>query len=161
MGIYGHSFGGFETNYIITQTSRFKTAISSAGVADAISNYLNYSFEYNRPDSWRFETQQWRLGKSFFDNQEMYIKNSPIYHAKNINTPLLLITGKEDYVVNWQQSLYMFTALKRLQKEVYLLLYNQEGHSIGKKENQMDVSTKIKQWFDYYLKNKEKPNWMK
>lgn len=161
MGIYGHSFGGYETNFIITQTPRFKTAISNAGVADVVSTYLNYSFEYNRPDSWRFETQQWRMGKSFFDDQEMYIKNSPIYHAKSINTPLLLITGNEDYVVNWQQSLYMFSALKRLNKEVYLLNYNQEGHSFGKYENKIDVSDKTKQWFDFYLKNKEKPIWMK
>lgn len=160
MGIYGHSFGGYETNYVITQTPRFKAAVSSAGVADAVSMYFTYSEDVMRPDIFRFETQQWRMGKSFFDSPEGYIKNSPIYHAKNIETPLLLVTGNKDYAINWQQSLYMFSALKRLNKPVNLLIYNNESHNIESISNKLDVCTKTKQWFDYYLKGKERPKWM-
>ncbi|WP_177205768.1 alpha/beta hydrolase family protein [Paenimyroides ummariense] len=160
MGIYGHSYGGYETNYVITQTPRFKAAISSAGVADAVSMYLTYSFDLFIPDVFRFETHQWRFGKSFFDDQELYIRNSPVYHAKNISTPLLLITGTKDYVINWQQSLYMFTAMKRLGKEVQLLLYNNEDHSISDPKNQIDVSRRTKEWFDFYLKRRTEPVWL-
>lgn len=159
MGLYGHSFGGYETNYVITQTPRFKAAVSSAGVADAVSMYLTYSFDLYRPDIFRFETHQWRFGKSFFDDQELYFRNSPIHHAKNISTPLLLITGDNDYVINWQQSLYMFNAMKRLGKDVQLLLYRNEGHSISGAKNRKDVSRRTKEWFDYYLKIGVKPNW--
>lgn len=160
MGLYGHSFGGYETSYVITQTPRFKAAVSSAGVADAVSMYLTYSFDLYRPDIFRFETHQWRFGKSFFDDQELYIRNSPIHHAKNISTPLLLITGDNDYVINWQQSLYMFNAMKRLGKDVQLLLYKNEGHSINSAKNRIDVSRRTKQWFDFYLKDRTEPDWL-
>lgn len=160
MGLYGHSFGGYETNYVITQTPRFKAAVSSAGIADAVSMYLTYSFDLYRPDIFRFETQQWRFGKSFFDDQQLYFRNSPVHHAENISTPLLLITGDKDYVINWQQSLYMFNAMKRLGKDVQLLLYKNEGHSINETKNRIDVSRRTKEWFDYYLKGKMKPNWL-
>lgn len=160
MGIYGHSYGGYEVNYVITQTPRFKAAISSAGVADAVSMYLTYSFDLFRPDVFRFETHQWRFGKSFFDDQELYFRNSPVHHAKNISTPLLLITGNRDYVINWQQSLYMFTAMKRLGKDVQLLMYNNEDHSIANPKNQIDVSRRTKEWFDFYLKGRTEPDWL-
>ncbi len=160
MGIYGHSFGGYQTNYIITHTNRFKAAITSAGVAEIISEYFNYSQYSLQPNLWRYENHQFRLGKNFYQDKEMYIKNSPLFYAQNVETPLLLITGNKDYVVNWQQSLLMFNALKKLNKEVTLLIYENEDHYIHKDKNQKDVSSKVKQWFDYYLKDKEKPEWI-
>lgn len=160
MGIYGHSFGGYETNYIITQTNLFKAAVSSAGVADVVSEYFNYSKYSLLPNFWRYENHQWRLGKNFYQDKDMYLKNSPLYNAENVITPLLLITGNKDYVVNWQQSLLMFNALKKLKKTVNLLIYEEEGHHIQKYKNQKDVSMKVKQWFDYYLKDKEIPEWV-
>lgn len=160
IGIYGHSFGGYETNFIITHTNRFKAAITSAGVAEIISEYFNYSQYSLQPNLWRYENHQFRLGKNFYQDKEMYIKNSPLFHAQNVETPLLLITGNKDYVVNWQQSLLMFNALKKLNKEVTLLIYENEDHYIHKEKNQKDVSLKVKQWFDYYLKDKEKPKWL-
>lgn len=122
--------------------------------------YLTYSFDLYRPDIFRFETHQWRFGKSFFDDQELYFKNSPVHHAKNISTPLLLITGDNDYVINWQQSLYMFNAMKRLGKDVQLLLYKNEDHSIKGDKNRIDVSRRTKEWFDFYLKGRKEPDWL-
>lgn len=161
IGLIGHSFGGYQTNFIITQTNRFKAAVSSAGVSDLVNRYFVYSKEAHRPEMWRAESQQARMAKSFFEIPEKYIANSPIYHAKNINTPLLLISGKDDYTVNWEQSMYMFNALKRLKKDVNLILYSGEKHEILKPINRLDVSMKIRFYFDYHLKDEELPDWIK
>lgn len=160
IGIYGHSFGGYETNFVITQSNLFKTAVSSAGVSDLENFYLTMNWSTLKPDMWRMENQQFRMGVSLFDNPERYKINSPIRQIKNIHTPLLLISGKEDYQVNWQQSVYMFLGMKRLNKQVSLLLYPKEGHQILKKENVIDMDSKIKDWFDHFLKDSKKPEWL-
>lgn len=160
VGICGHSFGAYETNFIITQTNRFKAAASSAGVFDLESFYLTINWETLRPDMWRMESQQWRMGKGMYDDQEAYRKNSPANFVGNINTPLLLVTGERDFQVHWRQSVKMFLAMKRLDKEVNLLLYPDETHSLTKLENKKDFSDRMKQWFDFKLKNKIKPVWI-
>lgn len=161
VGLFGHSYGGYQTNFILTRTNRFKAAVSSSGVADIISGYFTFSLEYNIPDMFRYETQQFRIGAGFYDIKERYIENSPLFFAENITTPLLLLTGKKDYVVNWTQSVTMFLALKRLKKDVNMVLYPDEGHVLMKKKNIIDSSEKIKSWFDYNLKNKDRPNWLR
>ncbi|WP_430613201.1 alpha/beta hydrolase family protein [Flavobacterium sp. JP2137] len=160
LGLFGHSFGGYETNFIITQSSLFKAAVSSAGVADLNSFYLTVNWETLKPDMWRMEQQQWRLGKGMFDAPDSYMRSSPMSYISQVTTPLLLITGKEDYQINWQQSVMMYVALKRLGKEVNLLLYPNEGHVLMNPENQKDAEFKMKSWFDFYLKNKEEPSWL-
>lgn len=160
IGLIGHSFGGYQANYIITQSSRFKAAVASAGVADMVHAYFTFSQEYKIPDMFRYETQQFRMGNNFFDSKNKYIENSPLFFADKIETPLLLITGKKDYTVNWNQSVTMYLALKRLNKRVNLVLYPDEGHSFMKQRNILDSSKKIKDWFNYYLKDEKEPKWL-
>lgn len=160
VGICGHSFGGYETNFIITQTERFKAAASSAGVFDLESFYLTINWETLKPDMWRMESQQWRMGKGMYEDRDAYRKNSPANFLENITTPLLLVTGERDFQIDWQQSVKMFLAMKRLNKEVNLLLYPNEAHSLIKIENKKDFSDRMKQWFDFKLKNKIKPVWI-
>jgi len=160
MGLIGHSFGGYETNYIITQTPVFKTAVSSAGIGDLISFYHNVNWDTKRPDNWRMETDQFRMGKSFSEIPFEYLKNSPVFHADNIKTPLLIWAGKADAHANWHQSVEMFLALKRLNKEVNLILYEGVNHTLPNNRVGEDVSAHVKQWLDYFLKNKEKPKWL-
>ncbi|SFO25192.1 Prolyl oligopeptidase family protein [Paenimyroides ummariense] len=160
VGICGHSFGGYETNFIITQTNRFKAAASSAGVFDLESFYLTMNWETLRPDMWRMESQQWRMGKGMYEDRDAYRKNSPANFVENIKTPLLLVTGERDFQIDWQQSVKMFLAMKRLNKEVILLLYPDEAHSLIKPENKKDFSDRMKQWFDFKLKDNKKPLWM-
>lgn len=155
LGIFGHSFGGYEANFIITQTNRFKAAVSSAGVADLRSFYFTVNWETVKADMWRMETQQWRMGRGYYEIPGSYADNSPIEHIEKVQTPLLLISGKADYQINWQQSVMMFLAMKRLKKETELLLYPGEGHVLMKKENQLDADKRIKQWLDKYLKEQE------
>lgn len=160
IGLTGHSFGGYETNFIISQTNRFKTAVSSAGVSDLNSFFLTVNWNTMVPDMWRMETQQWRMGTDLFSGYDKYRKNSPVNYAQNVNTPLLLIAGKSDYKINWNQSVMYFMALKKAGKQVNMLLYPGEDHELLNTENKKDASDKINSWFEYYLKNGNKPDWL-
>lgn len=160
LGLIGHSFGGYETNFIITQTNRFKAAVSSAGISDPSSWYLTMNWNTMRSEFWRFEDQSFRIKDGLFKNSELYIANSPVFNSAAINTPLLIWTGKKDYHVNWNQSVSMFLALKRQKKLVNLLLYPEEAHVLSNFDNKVDAAFKVKQWFDFYLKESKKPEWL-
>jgi dipeptidyl aminopeptidase/acylaminoacyl peptidase len=152
MGIYGHSFGGYQVASIITQTDIFKAAVVGSGVTDLTNLYLQMNWNFNRTQAWRFESQQMRMGSNPLENFEGYKNNSPIANAAKINTPVLIWTGKEDYNVDWNQSIYLHMALRRFKKENKLLLFPNEGHTINTKENQVLLTKEIKNWFDEHLK---------
>lgn len=153
IGIIGHSFGGYQVASIITQTDVFKTAVAGAAVTDLTNLYLQMNWTWNRTQAWRLESQQLRMGSNPFDDFEGYKNNSPIANASKINTPLLSWSGKEDYDVNWNHSIYLHMALRRLKKKNKLLLFPNEGHNILSSETQMLLSKEIKNWFDSYLKS--------
>lgn len=158
-GLIGHSFGGYETDFIVTQTDLFAAAVAGSAATDLSSFYVTIGAS-GRPDLWRFEHQQWRMGKSLFEDREGYDKNSPIVHAKNITTPLLTWTGGDDKQVNWNQSTEFFVALHRLQKKHIMLLYPKEGHAISNSKNQKDLQMRIHDWFDYHLKELSPSSWI-
>ncbi len=155
IGLIGHSFGGYEVPYILTQTSLFKAGVAGAGITDMISNYFFFHEATEHSNMWRYETQQLRMGKTPFEDYQAYIRNSPIAHADKITTPLLLWSGKEDNNVPPEQSMELYMALRRLNKRNLLLLYPEENHIIQKTDNQIDLNLRIKNWFDYYLKGSE------
>ncbi|TDE29400.1 S9 family peptidase [Flavobacterium ranwuense] len=161
IGLFGHSFGGYETNFIISQTPIFAAAVSGAGISDIISFYFNISKNgIFQSDMWRFENQQWRMGKSLYDDKEGYCRNSPIMHAENVKTPLLLWTGKNDRIVPWNQSISYYLALRRLGVKNRLLVYPNEDHSLENAENQTDLSKRMMAWFDHLLKGKPVQEWI-
>lgn len=154
IGLMGHSFGGYETNYIITASDFFACAVSGASITDLNSFYLSIDNNFHQPNATRFQTDvQWRMGKTLFEDNELYRRNSPVPNAASLKTPLLLWTGKEDYHVPWQQTVEFYMALRILGKPGKMLLYPNEGHTLEQKKNQTDLSTRILEWFDYYLKS--------
>ncbi|MEO8255331.1 MAG: prolyl oligopeptidase family serine peptidase, partial [Flavobacterium sp.] len=159
MGLIGHSYGGYETDFIITQTNLFAAAVAGSGVSDLTSGYLSVNWANKNTNSWRYEYQQFRMRKTLFENDESYQKNSPIHFASNVNTPLLSYTGAEDSQVNPYQTMEFYVALRRLKKEHIMLLYPKESHVIQGHENQIDLTCKISEWFGYYLKGDKKPKW--
>ncbi|MFD2909809.1 alpha/beta hydrolase family protein [Flavobacterium ardleyense] len=152
IGIYGHSFGGYQVASIITQTDIFKAAVMGSGITDLNNLYVQMNWSWSRTQAWRFESQQMRMGSNPFENSEGYKNNSPIANAARVNTPVLIYTGKEDYNVDWNQSIYFHMALRRLKKINKLLLFPKEGHTINTQENQVVLTHEIKKWFDFYLK---------
>jgi dipeptidyl aminopeptidase/acylaminoacyl peptidase len=160
VGLIGHSFGGYETAFIITQTGLFATAVASGAIIDLNSFYLTVGWNTGRPDMWRFEREQWQMGKTPYEDPQAYQRNSPIAWADKINTPVLLWTGKNDRQVDWHQSIEGYLALRRLRKKNIMLLYPEEGHVILNPVNQQDLFKRVQQWFGYYLKDELPPLWI-
>ena len=143
IGIMGYSAGAHFTNWLITQTDRFKFAISDAGLAEWISFYSQTDVPYLR--------EIWMEGTPFEDMTK-WIELSPVTHAKNIKTPTLFSCGENDRRVPMEQSQEMWSALNRLGVPTKLLLFPREGHSIEEIHHQI---TKINQelgWIDTYMK---------
>lgn len=161
VGLYGHSFGGYEANFIISQTGLFAAAASGAGISDIIGYYFNISKNgIAQSEMWRFESQQYRMGNSLFEEKEKYLKNNPLLNADKVNTPLLLWSGKEDRVVPYTQSVSYYLALRRMKKPTVMLIYPKEDHNIKKVDNQADLSRRMMEWFDYFLKDKKTSQWI-
>ncbi|MBS7233400.1 prolyl oligopeptidase family serine peptidase [Flavobacterium psychroterrae] len=156
----GHSFGGYEAAFIITQTNLFKTAIAGSSITDLTSFFLTVNQNTGKPYMWRFQNQQWWMGKTPFEAPEFFHNNSPVHNAQTVNTPLLLWSGKADKQIDVRQSLEYYLALRRLGKKNILLLYPNEGHVFTDKENQIDLSLRLKQWFNYYLKKDTSAQWI-
>jgi len=160
IGLIGHSFGGYETAFIITQTDLFAAAVAGAGITDLNSFYLTVGWDTGRPDMFRFENDQWKINKSPFEDPQAYSRNSPMTAATKIITPALLWSGKEDRHVDWHQSVEFYLALRRLNKKHTMLLYPNEGHAILNPTNQKDLFERVQQWFGYYLKDERAANWI-
>ena len=162
IAIAGHSFGGFETNYIITHTNKFKAAISGSGISEMVGQAFSFwkgLGNNNRSSYYQYSDPQMDI--PITKDPDRYIKNSPILYVKNVTTPLLLMHNTPDARVPVEQSMQFFLMLASLQKPVWWLNYRDEGHAIGKKENQLDYNIKVFEFLDFYLKNKEEPKWMK
>ncbi|GGE94786.1 S9 family peptidase [Flavobacterium limi] len=160
IGLIGHSFGGYETAFIITQTNLFAAAIAGAAVTDLNSYFLNVGWDTGKPDLWRMNKEQWRIGKSPYEDPLAYTRNSPVCNAEHITTPLLLWTGKKDQHVDWHQSVEYYMALRRLGKKNVTLFYTDEAHSLLNPENQKDFTQRVGEWFGCYLKNEALPSWI-
>ncbi|MBA5630328.1 S9 family peptidase [Moheibacter lacus] len=152
VGLIGHSYGGYQATYIATKSDMFATAVAGAPVTDLGIYYLDISWDFKREQIWRIENKQFRMGKSYFEAKKQYNENSALQSIEELKTPLLLWAGKEDGNVNWTQSVHLFMAMKRLNKEGKLLLFNNEPHSVDKLENQKDLSEEVMSWFNHYLK---------
>lgn len=124
LGATGISYGGFMTNWIITQTKMFKAAVSENGIADWISDFWSSDIGYY------FDPDQ--IGSTPIDKIDNYIKQSPVYHIKKVRTPILLIHSMEDYRCFIDQSLAFHIALKLHNKESRLIIFNKgsHGHSV-------------------------------
>lgn len=161
VGLTGHSFGGYETTYIVGKSKLFAAAVGGASQTDLISCYLSVSENYKRSEFWRFEDYTNRMGSMLFDDLENYIYNSPVYSAATVSTPLLLWTGDKDGVVAPTQSMEFYLALRRIGKQVCLLRYKNENHVVQDENKQIDLTLKIADWFNYYLKDAPLRSWMK
>lgn len=160
-GINGHSWGAYQASYIISRTDIFDAAVVCAPVSDMISGYAGIRREVGISRMFQYEKGQSRIGKTLWDAPEAYIKNSPLFHAPDIRTPLLIQSNESDGAVPWEQGIELFMALRRLKKPVWMLDYPKEGHSIYNWENSLDFTRKTMSFFDYYLKpGSPPPDWM-
>jgi len=159
VGVHGHSWGGYQTAFIVTQTDRFKAAIAGAALTNMISMYSSIYWNTGSANSAIFESSQARFLGGYWDNLEAYQRNSPVYYAQNVKTPLLLLHNDKDGAVDYNQGVEYYNTLRRMQKPVVMLEYKGENHGLRKPENLKDYLMRMKQYWDYHLKGAEAPKW--
>jgi len=160
IGLQGHSWGGYESSFALTQTDIFACVVTGAPLTNMVSMY---NILYKRTGSTNqslIQFGQGRMGATPWSDLELYISQSPVHHADKIKAPFLILHGTEDGAVDWNQGLEFYTAARRLGKEVILLSYPDEPHHLRNLENQKDFQTRMKEFFDHYLMDKPAPDWM-
>jgi len=160
VGLQGHSWGGYQTAYLVTRTNFFTAAEAGAVVSDMISAYGGIRWETGLSRMFQYEHAQSRLGATLWEKPLLYVENSPIFFADKIETPLLLLHNDADGHVPWYQGIEMYMALRRLNKPAWMLNYNGEPHWPVKRENRIDFQIRMAQFFDHYLKDAPMPEWM-
>jgi dipeptidyl aminopeptidase/acylaminoacyl peptidase len=161
VGLHGHSWGGYQTSFLITQTDAFKAAIAGAPLTNLISMYSSIYWNTGSANQPIFESSQGRFTQGYWEDVEAYARNSPVYFARNVKTPLLLLHNDKDGAVDWNQGIEYFNTLRRLRKPVVMLQYKGENHGLAKAANQKDYAVRMREFFDHYLREQPAPAWLK
>ncbi|MGN6591594.1 MAG: alpha/beta hydrolase family protein, partial [Terriglobales bacterium] len=159
LGIHGHSWGGYQTAFVITQTHLFAAAMAGAPLTDMISMYGVIYKNSGVTNGQIFEASQGRFSGPPWDLWQVYTRNSPVANVKNVTTPLLMLSDFDDGAVDFTQGMEYFNALRRLHKPVVLLDYPSQNHSLSKRADQKDYTIRMMQFFDHYLKGAPMPDW--
>ncbi|HET7631771.1 MAG TPA: prolyl oligopeptidase family serine peptidase [Gemmatimonadaceae bacterium] len=163
IGLQGHSWGGYQSSFILTQTSMFAAVVTGAPPTDLISFYDETYPGSGTLQQGITEVGQVRIGKDVtpWNHTRLYEEQSALFNAPKITTPFLILQGTADNAVDWHQGLELYAAARRLGKKVIFLSYPGEPHHLAKKPNQIDFQIRMKQFFDHYLKGAPEPDWMK
>jgi dipeptidyl aminopeptidase/acylaminoacyl peptidase len=142
LGIGGWSYGGYMAAWAVTQTPRFKAAVSGAPVIDMASEFGTE----NGPqyDEWFYGTP--------YEKLDGFIKSSPMTFVKNVKTPTLLLQGEDDTTDPIGQSQQFYRGLKRYNVESDLVLYPREPHGLREEKHLIDRLNRVVAWFDRYIK---------
>jgi dienelactone hydrolase len=160
IGIQGHSWGGYQITYMITQTDIFAAVEAGASVANMTSAYGGIRWGSGMVREFQYEKTQSRIGATLFDRALQFLENSPVFWAERVKTPYLTIHNDEDDAVPWYQGIEFFTAMRRLGKEAYMFNFNGEKHGLRERENQKYWTIHLDEFFDHFLLGKPKPEWM-
>lgn len=160
IGIQGQSWGGYQVAHLITRTDKYAAAWAGAPVVNMFSAYGGIRWESGLSRQFQYEKTQSRIGATIWDKPELYIENSPLFHMPRVNTPVVIMANDADGAVPWYQGIEMFTALRRLNKPVWLLNYNNEAHNLVQRQNRKDIQRREQQFFDHFLKDAPMPEWL-
>ncbi len=143
VGLRGHSYGGYMTMWMETQTHRFAAAVAGAGISDWQSYY-----GLNDIDEWMIPF----FGASVYDDPALYTKSDPMHYVKQVTTPTLILVGDRDGEVPMEQSLEWWHALKRFEVPTELVVYPNEGHQLIRPADQRDYYVRAFEWFDEWFR---------
>jgi dipeptidyl aminopeptidase/acylaminoacyl peptidase len=160
LGLQGQSWGGYQTAFLITQTHMFAAAMAGAPVANMTSAYGGIRWGTGISRAGQYESGQSRIGKPLVDAPALYLENSPLFHLRNVTTPLFIMNNDADDAVPWYQGIEFFVGMRRLGKEVYFIDYNNDVHNPASRANQKDIAMRMQQFFDNKLLGKPAPDWM-
>jgi len=159
VGLHGHSWGGYQTAQLVTQTDIFASAIAGAALTDMVSMYNSVYWNSGNSNAGIFESSQGRFAGSYLDNHEAYLRNSPAFHVKNVTTPLVLLHNEKDGAVDFNQGITFYNSLREQEKDVVLLQYVGENHGLRNPINQRDYTVRMMEFFDHYLRDMPAPDW--
>lgn len=160
VGLHGHSWGGYQTSHLITQTDRFSAAIAGAPLTNMISMYSLIYKNSGGGNGPIFEASQGRFTGGPWDVPDAYVRNSPVYHAENVTTPLIILHNDKDGAVDFTQGVEYYNTLRRLNKNVVMLQYVGENHGLRDPANRKDYTVRMREFFDHYLRDLGMPGWL-
>jgi len=160
IGLQGHSWGGYEAGYLVTQTEMFACVVAGAPPSSVAIEFNQIFKSSGNNNHSYYERSQGRMGTNPWKDPALFDSQSSIRQAENIKSPFLLLHGTDDGSVDWIESLEYYNAARRLGKQVIFLSYPGEPHHLAKEENQKDFLARMKQYFDHYLKDAAAPDWM-
>jgi dipeptidyl aminopeptidase/acylaminoacyl peptidase len=161
VGVVGHSWGGFDAAYLATRTNGvFAASVAGAAITNLVSNYGNHHWSSGIAETDHIETGQQRMEVPLYEDFPAYVRNSAVFNVQNMTTPLMLMTGDSDGTVFWHQAVELYNIARRAKKNVVMLVYNGEDHSLRQKKNQVDYQQRILAWFGHYLKGEAAPAWI-
>lgn len=160
VGVIGMSFGGYEAGLALSNSKLFKTGSIGVMMSDLVSMSLSQAPILLEPNFDRIENDQISMNVSLFDDWQRYRIQSPVYHLPNVTVPALLWTGSLDDNVSPAQTKEYFFGLKRLRKKAVMLEYPLDGHAMISKESRQDLSVRIWQWMEHFLKGRPAADWI-
>jgi dipeptidyl aminopeptidase/acylaminoacyl peptidase len=160
IGLQGHSWSGYQSSFVVTQTDMFAAVVTGAPPTNLISFYNTLYRSSGNIQQGITEVGQVRMGTTPFEDFDLYVSQSPVHHAEKITTPFLILHGTADGSVDYGQGLEYYAMARRLGKEVILLSYPDQGHHLSTKENRIDFQIRMMQYFDHHLKGIQPAKWM-
>ena len=160
LGITGQSWGGYQTAYLVTVTNMFAAAVPNATVVNMTSAYGGIRWQTGIARSFQYEHTQSRIGGSLWEYPERFVENSPLFRLDRVTTPVLFMANDNDGSVPWYQGIEFYVAMRRLQKEAYMVVYNGDEHNPTKRANQKDIDRKMQDFFATKLLGAQPASWM-
>ncbi|MEZ4416427.1 MAG: YqiA/YcfP family alpha/beta fold hydrolase [Gemmatimonadota bacterium] len=160
MGLIGHSWGGYQAAYLPTRTNRFAASVAGAAITNFMSFMGAVHWNGGLPESGHWETGQARMAVPYWEDVQGHLESSPANFITNLQTPMLLMHGDADGVVDFRQGLEFYNYARRAGKEVVLLVYPGADHGLREETQQVDYHRRILQWFGHYLKGEPAPEWI-
>ena len=160
IGLIGHSWGGYQASYLPTRTDRFAASVAGAAITNFLSFMGAVHWNGGLPETGHWETGQARMAVPYWDDFEGHLESSPAHGIEDLETPVLLMHGDEDGVVDFRQGLEYYNYARRAGKEVVLLVYPGADHSLIREEQQVDYHRRILDWFGHYLKGEPAAVWI-
>ncbi len=162
IGLHGHSWGGYQSSFIVTQTDMFAAVVTGAPPTNLTSFYDELYKSTGTVQQGITTVGQVRMGAGVdpWTETKMFEDQSPIFHVKNIRTPFMILQGGDDNAVDYVEGLQFFNAAREQGKQVIFLTYPGQPHNLTDRNDQKDFAIRMKQFFDHYLMGKPMPDWM-
>jgi dipeptidyl aminopeptidase/acylaminoacyl peptidase len=160
IGLSGHSYSGGGSAYIATRSDMFSAIAHGAAPINLVSEF-NQLFVGSGQNNHNYDIYgQGRYATDPYEDFDRYWGQSPISGVENMNTPVLYLHGEADGIVNWEQGLEWYNALRFLNKPIIWLSYPDEGHGLSKLQNRIDFQYRLQDFFDHHLRGVPAPGWM-